>query len=370
MSTKILWTGNEVKAYVDNETGFITTDTTNIKGRLSQAETNITNLTTDVNANTQHISDLTTSVNGHTTNIANLTSDLASVRTLAEGRNKAITFDTIANANTGIKALAKGDLKVGDNVYILAEDVPDWYVYQVLETKSNGSLPIIGDFANTYDVGFFKLAKLETEKVDLINYYTKTQANSVIDTKITGSQNTQNTNIAYTYAKKTDALSSIAYDNDTRVLSQTKVGGATTNIATPLAKYSDTLSAIAFSGNTLTLTRGDNTTLTQSLASLVVPSATNSTQGKVYLFKETQWSTTNNTNDTASITAKFAGKIIANYKTSTLDPLYATKTELRTLNDSVQANLSAIQSLQGASITVSFEDGLTVEGIMNIVVPD
>ena len=76
---------------------------------------------------------------------------------LAEGRVRAVSFETLAAAKTALSAAAKTDYKVGDNIYIVAKDTPDYWVSKVNDTKS-------GDF------GYFTLSELESEKVDLSDY--------------------------------------------------------------------------------------------------------------------------------------------------------------------------------------------------------
>lgn len=82
---------------------------------------------------------------------------------LAEGRAKAVSFDTLAAMTTALKAAAKTDYKVGDNIYIKAADTPDYWVSAILDT-------------NTGTYGYFELSNLETEKVDLTPYQTKTDS--------------------------------------------------------------------------------------------------------------------------------------------------------------------------------------------------
>ena len=82
---------------------------------------------------------------------------------LAEGRAKAVSYDTVSAMTTALKAAAKTDFKVGDNIYIKAADTPDYWVSAILENNSG-----------TY--GYFELSNLETEKVDLTPYQPKTDS--------------------------------------------------------------------------------------------------------------------------------------------------------------------------------------------------
>lgn len=80
---------------------------------------------------------------------------------LAEGRSKCVSFDNVAAMTATLKGAAKTDFRVGDNLFIKAKNVPDYWVSGILDTN-----------AGTY--GYFEISELETEKVDLSSYQTKT----------------------------------------------------------------------------------------------------------------------------------------------------------------------------------------------------
>ena len=75
---------------------------------------------------------------------------------IAKGKNRARVFSTTEDMNTWLSDAAnKGTALVGDNLYIVALDVPDWWISEVLEEAD-------------VDTGFYyKIAQLETQKVDL-----------------------------------------------------------------------------------------------------------------------------------------------------------------------------------------------------------
>ena len=74
---------------------------------------------------------------------------------IAKGATVAQVFDTEALMTAWIKNSAnKGKLKVGDNLYIKAVDVPDYWVSAVLQNPNS-----IG--------AYYEVSKLETGKVDL-----------------------------------------------------------------------------------------------------------------------------------------------------------------------------------------------------------
>ena len=80
---------------------------------------------------------------------------------IAQGRAKAVSFATYNDMVAALKAAGKTDYKVGDNLFIVATDVPDYWVSAVLDN-------------NTGDTGYFSISPLESQKVDLSEYQKKT----------------------------------------------------------------------------------------------------------------------------------------------------------------------------------------------------
>ena len=95
------------------------------------------------------------------TAVTNAQNKANSAYALAEGRAKAVSFDTVAAMTTALKAAAKTDYKVGDNIFIKALETPDYWVSKVLDN-------------NTGTYGYFEISALESQKVDLAAYQTKT----------------------------------------------------------------------------------------------------------------------------------------------------------------------------------------------------
>lgn len=77
---------------------------------------------------------------------------------IAKGRNQAHVFATTADMQTWLSnATNKGLWQKGDNIYIVELDVPDWWIAEVLDKVDA-------------DTGYYyKIAQLETQKVDLTN---------------------------------------------------------------------------------------------------------------------------------------------------------------------------------------------------------
>ena len=78
-------------------------------------------------------------------------------KAIAEGRAKAVSFDTFAAMTEALTAASGSDYKVGDNIFIKAIDVPDYWISEVLPT-------------NTGTYGHYEISPLETQKLDLSEY--------------------------------------------------------------------------------------------------------------------------------------------------------------------------------------------------------
>ena len=93
--------------------------------------------------------------------------ELTEVRSLAEGRARSVSYITKAAMELALSEAAEGDFKVGDNIFIVATDVPDYWVSQVYTTKQTTN-------ASQGIYGYYKVSILETQKVDLSPYQLKT----------------------------------------------------------------------------------------------------------------------------------------------------------------------------------------------------
>ena len=102
--------------------------------------------------------------------------------TLAEGRSRSASYATIAAMQTALEGASNSQFKVGDNIFIEAVDVPDFWVSKVNTTKGTDKVPASGSFNSTYNVGYYTISKLETQKVDLSSYALKTY----VDQKVEG----------------------------------------------------------------------------------------------------------------------------------------------------------------------------------------
>ena len=100
----------------------------------------------------------------------------ATARNIAKGRNQAVAFVDYATMIETLNEFEKDEYKAGQNVYIGVVGVPDLWVYSVEDIRHTFeyvSDEEIVDKLKTYttiQVGFFKLAMLEGQKVDLTTY--------------------------------------------------------------------------------------------------------------------------------------------------------------------------------------------------------
>lgn len=146
------------------------------------------------------------------TAVTNAQNKANSAYALAEGRAKAVSFDTEAAMTTALKAAAKTDYKVGDNIFIKATDTPDYWVSAVLDSNSG-----------TY--GYFEVSVLESQKVDLTAYQTKTDSslNTTAKTVVGAINEVKTTADSAKSAATTNATAITNITNGT-----TKVGKAST----------------------------------------------------------------------------------------------------------------------------------------------
>ena len=94
---------------------------------------------------------------------------IETVESIAKGKNQARVFSTTEAMENWLSDSAnKGVANVGDNLYIVAVDVPDWWISSVLEAPNESGM-------------YYEIAQLETQKVDLT---TIESAINSIDSKI------------------------------------------------------------------------------------------------------------------------------------------------------------------------------------------
>lgn len=97
------------------------------------------------------------------------------------------SYATISDMISDLNVSSDSAYNVGNDLFIIAMGVPDFWI----SSKEETSVPytyttdeaFINDVAtNGYvQVGYYKVSMLETQKVDLTNYYTKTQVDAITD---------------------------------------------------------------------------------------------------------------------------------------------------------------------------------------------
>lgn len=107
------------------------------------------------------------------TNATNLANQAMSI---AQGRAKAVTYPNYQQAIANLNTRPQDYLKIGDAILILAQNVPDLWVYQISSSRVNYTYTTDGDFLEDFNqnqsvqVGYFVLGESDSEKVDLTGY--------------------------------------------------------------------------------------------------------------------------------------------------------------------------------------------------------
>ena len=217
---------------------------TNKIAKLSKAAVGLGNVdnTADANKSVKHATSAdsaTTATNATTANSATkatqdasgnvITTTYATKNELRDGLAGRATTKTYENYQAFVTAmglLSKSELKVGDNVYIKKLDVPDMWVTSVNATSVSYTYTtdqaIINalDTTNGLTVGYFSFSKLETEKVDLSTYQTKTDNSlTTADKTVVGAINEvkSTADSALSKANKVDTSIRDIVKGDTRV---------------------------------------------------------------------------------------------------------------------------------------------------------
>lgn len=97
-------------------------------------------------------------------------------RNIAKGRNQAVAFIDYLAMVEKLNALTKDTYTAGQNIYIGTVGVPDLWVYSVEDIRHTYEYVSDEDIVEklkantTIHVGYFRLATLEVQKVDLTPY--------------------------------------------------------------------------------------------------------------------------------------------------------------------------------------------------------
>lgn len=110
------------------------------------------------------------------------------LKSMVQALPSAKSFTNIQAMITALNSYSNTEMNVGTSIYLQQTDVPDFWVYSkadssVAYTYTNDSAFISAVETSGYvQVGYYNIAMLETAKVDLTDYYTKTETDSVINT--------------------------------------------------------------------------------------------------------------------------------------------------------------------------------------------
>ena len=166
-------------AYDNVTSGMVSED---VQGAIDELKSDVSNITLDA----EHTSYDNSTSGLSATNVQGAIDENVSIGNqalaIAKGRNQSLAYNTYSEMVTALNGMTKDELKRGQNIYIGTVGVPDLWVYSVETTKSTYTYTNDETFVNglnnnvTVKVGYYKLAQLETQKVDVGGI------NSAIDT--------------------------------------------------------------------------------------------------------------------------------------------------------------------------------------------
>lgn len=151
-------------------------------------------------------------------------------KSIAEGRARAVSFESYSALVTALNAATNTDYKVGDNIFIQAKEVPDLWIYSVETTTTSYSYTTDDALISALEtgavqIGYYKIAAMETGKVDLTGYvpttrkvnnkalsadisltYSDVGALAANGTAVKATADASGNNIASTYATKAEII--------------------------------------------------------------------------------------------------------------------------------------------------------------------
>ncbi len=101
---------------------------------------------------------------------------LDTVEAIAKGKTSALAYETYADMISSFNSMDNESMKRGWNIYIATLNVPDLWIYKVEETASEYTYVDDETFTEelktnaVVQIGYYKVAALETGKVDLTEY--------------------------------------------------------------------------------------------------------------------------------------------------------------------------------------------------------
>lgn len=189
---------------------------------------------------------------------------------LAQGRARSVAFDTVAAMTSALKAASNTEYKIGDNLFIKEVGVPDYWISAVLSTN-----------AGIY--GYYEISILETQKVDLAPYQTKTDNTlNTTDKTVVGAINELNSNLDWSsysgdaggVGEALNSIEGILQGLPDRIIALENDNTTNKNNILALTNNYNTLSGLFSDFSTLKQTTGDDTT--HSMSQKAVTDAINS----------------------------------------------------------------------------------------------
>ena len=119
---------------------------------------------------------------------------------IARGANQSLSFSNYQAMITAFNSLANNVYSTGQNVMIITLNVPDLWISSIESTSQTYTYTTDEAFTTALEtngyvqVGYYRLSALETQKVDLTNYYTKTQTDTLLNAKVDKSSFVYNSN--------------------------------------------------------------------------------------------------------------------------------------------------------------------------------
>lgn len=197
--------------------GVLTTSTT-AQSEVSSGETFTNNIILHKISKTGSYADLLNKPNvvdnlDSTSSTDVLSANQGSVlKSMVQALPSAKSFTNIQAMITALNSYSNTEMNVGTSIYLQQTDVPDFWVYSkadssVAYTYTTDSAFIEAVQTNgSVQVGYYKLAILETAKVDLSDYYTKEEIADLLSSYYT---KTETNNLLSNYATN-DQLSAVS----------------------------------------------------------------------------------------------------------------------------------------------------------------
>lgn len=163
----------------------------------------------------------------------------ATARNIAKGRNQAVAYGSYAEMIEALNAMDRDEFRTGQNIYIGTVGVPDLWVYSIEPIQHNFTYVSDEDAVEmlknntTIQVGFYRLAMLEGQKVDLttVNAQLAEHENAIAahDTKLSA-HDTKFTEVDEAISEQNKNLSNLQLSLGTQVTYS--LSGSTLTITT------------------------------------------------------------------------------------------------------------------------------------------